>query len=586
MPAPIHWSPYAWLQPDRPNPALVRQPAGPHDPPPPYPQTPAHRQMPDLSLRKRLVRLPTGDDALLIGDGSASPTPSLSSTRRQSSTSSSSLSMAPSSVRRNLDREFAAGSVPSTPDSRTAPHTILPTPRAGGADHKHVAPEAKYPQPEVSPPPVRTPPARPAPDRPIGSPAGRERKHSETPPPPRPLPLERPGDPPAALARLLPLHPLGPADCLAAGETLLARADFLSAAEVDTFTQVLAQRVLAAARPAASGMAALVEHLLRPLETRLRHDLLGALTHGLQRACVSLAQAEASPARRRGLGVAMDSLSRHVAQSRERVGLARHAVQTCALARVAGPGQFQPFDGGPQAFGRLLAHNPVAALWHAGTSLNDVERLGLFSAALSMPPGVTSPAQAAQLRDRILAQAPFRLRGVALAHVMDAARWQVSPGCWPMARIDAATFNDMARHMLRVGVAQWVDACEGAVHDADRAAAEALAAIGRDKIAAYVDSPRGRELVFDEEGVSRATDQVLQDRQAEALGDVVDDLVWFFTRFDISREPVFLRGRALWLRQMTPPAVQPEMATVARALADALERHARALSAPPSPDLP
>lgn len=525
-PSPIHWSPYIQLHRDD-----------------------SIRPMPELAMRKRLVRLPTGDDVVLIGEGSPCTTPSLSSSLRLSSRTSSFLSTAPSSARRNLNHAFASDSTPSTPGSGPATRAW---PRA-------------------------------------------ERKRSETPPPPVPpllrLPLA-PLDPaqgltavPAALRGFLARGTPSPADYAAIRQALLAQANDLRPPAIQAFAHALATQVLAAARPASRGMAQLVEGLLRPLDTGLRPEALGALLHGLAQACVTGAGDSPTPEARRKYGVARDLLSRQVAQSCERVGPVRHAVQVCALARVAGPGEAIPFDRSPQGLGRLLAHNPLAALWHqGGPGLDDAQRLDLFRAALHMPPGVTSRAHAERLRDRILVEVPSRLQGVALACLLDASRAHVTPGRWPMARISAGVANDMAQHLLEVGVSRYVNAVDAAVQDAARAEASALARLGRDQLAVEVDTPRGRELAFDEEGVLRAADALLQGRQAAALAQVVDDLVWCFTRFDASTDPVSLRGRALVLRQMEVPAARPEAVVVARALADALDRMARRLSAPPSPD--
>lgn len=524
---PPHWSPYVWLSPDRPNPNLRPRPAAPFDPSPPRPGTPAHLQMPDLSLRKRLVRLPTGDDALLVGDGLVRPMPSSGTTVQPTSLSPAFQQTAASSVRRSLQAQFAALPLADTTAHTQCTQVAWPGPLAGAADYKH-SPlrEAKYPQPQESSP--------------------------------RPAGLTTPV--PASLQALLERDGLTRSDYAALRSTLLSAllrpVDSLSPAGLDAFAQALAQRVMRAGPSPSRGMVQLIEQLLSPLDTRLPHHHLGALTHGLAQACRELAKADAPPGTPRGLSMARDHLSRHVARSRDRLGLARHAIQACALARVAGPGESNPYDTSPQGFGRLLAQDPAAALWYPDSRLNDVERLGLFNAALSMPPGITSRAHAARLGDRLLAGAPARLRGMALACLLDAARDQLTPGTWPMQHISAGTFSEMVRHLLQAGVQQYLDAADSAQREEEDPAASPLAA------------------------------RRLMAREVAALDEVVENLVGFFMSFDVSREPVFLRGRAGWLRQMAAPGARPEVAVVARAVADALERRAGALSAPLSPDLP
>lgn len=573
-PAALHWFPYVRIEPYQPESRRQSRPADPYGSPPPRQGPPVHLHLPDGSLRKRLVRTPDGKD-FEVDRGAGPPTPSFSSTRRQSSASTSALTTAPSSVRRNLEPVFTVDSGASTPHSRPASPPSLLGQMPVQRDHKHAPRETKYPvlQDELDEEPIPPPPPLvPVPVPNPVSPAQRQ------PPPHAARAL------PALMAAFLDHGTAAAIDWAALRAAFLDEADFLTPAEVHALARALARQVVGEARPASRGMALLVDELLKPLDTRLRHELLGALTHGLQLACVALAKSASTRERQRSLGVVRDLLSRHVTQSRDRVGFARHAVQVCALARTAGREGLVEVLFGQRVFGRLLARDPVAALWHGGGAMTDAERLGVFSAALTLPPGITRSAQVAQLRERILTQAPFRLQGKALAHLIDAGRRHVPPGSWPMGRIPAGITTDMLAYKLQVGVARCVDAFDRAVKETSRSEAENLAALSRDRIGVVVGTPRGKDMAFDEEAVLRAADEVLQDRQAEALDEVVDDLAWLFTRFDVGQDPVFLRGRAFWLRQMAAPGAKPEVAVVARALAQALDQRARGLSAPPSPD--
>ncbi len=533
-PEGIHWSPYVWLSPDRPNPSLRPPPAAPQDLPPPWPGIPEHLRVPDLSVRKRLVRLPTGDDVLLVGDGAAGVS-SPSGRATQSCSGPAPRPPAPrrranGEVRRNLQAEFAGSDG-------------MPTPQ----------PETKYPRPLADSPLPPVPSLIPV-DA-LGRPRtrGRERKHSDTPPPVQRPTVPSPSRPvPVTLQPFLALDRPSRADYAALCRVLLGQAQVLAPQALGAFAQVLAQRVMRAAPSASRAMVSLIEHLLSRLEARLPHAMLGALTHGLAQACRDL-QAEASPGTRRGMAMARDHLSRHVDRVRDALGPARHAVQVCALSRVAGTGQALARDGSPQAFGRLLARDPVLALWFPDDRFGDLERLALFHAALALPPGAGREAGPAQRLEQVRAKAPAPLRGRALAVLLDAAGDPVPPGGWPLARLGVPVFLDMLEHRLRMAVQQWIDAVDLSVRECEDPAASPLA------------------------------DRALQARQARALDEAVEGLAACILRFDAARDPVFLQRCVVWLRAAAAPGAAPEVAEVAGAVADALARRAQALSAPRSP---
>lgn len=539
-PTPIHWSPYLRPDPGRRCP----------EPAPEFPYSASPGRMPDLSLRKRLVRLPTGDDVLLIGDGSTCVTPSPRGTRRLPGGTASFVSSATASVRRNLSQAFGEGCAPSPP-----PALAL--------------------------------------DRPAQSPPGLERKRSLTPQPqpPRVPMAPAPGGRDAHAAWLqafLEPRTLAPADYAALRKGLLAREDFLAPATIDAFAQALAQRVLGAARPASRGMELLIEHLLGPLETPLGHVALGALIHGLQRGAGRLVTAP--PRLRRfgsGVGVAQDVLSRHVAASRQRLGLARHAMAVCALERAHGLGQVLRTDTSPQALGRLLAHDPLRVLWHPDPLLDEADRLRLLDAALRLPPGIRSRAHAEQLCDAMLATTARHLQPAVLTILLAAAGERLPAGSLALRRLGGDLVARMEAIEMTGALAQCLDDVQRAVDEIGAEEAAALAVLGLGRGTVVIDTlEEGRALAFDEESVQRAAASRLLARQEAALEAAAARMVRFHARLDVGAQPAYLAAQAARLRARQVPGDTPEGVVIAHAAADALAQRAGQLSAPKAPGPP